>query len=228
MKKYIVYAVCLCVPLIPLNTFASKGDGKNSIEARYAYTMGYRIGQMLKAQGMKKLDNENFIGGIEDYLAGKPPMLDEVEMRDAVTSYQNHIKKQRKNDPAANLADGMAFLEQNRSKPGIVEMPSGLQYQVLTPAEGMQPKRSDTVQVHYHGTLIDGEVFDSSVDRGKPSEFALNRVIPGFSEALTNMHVGEKWRIFVPPSLGYGKRGTRGAIGPNATLIFEIELLSIN
>ena len=227
MKIYITFTACLSLLLIPFSVSADKGNPSNSIESRYSYTMGYRIGQMLKAQGMKTLDDKNFMQGLEDQFAGKKPWLDEIEMNDAVTSYQQHVKQQRKNNPRLALEYGTEFLAKNRSNPGVVEMPSGLQYIVLKPAEGAQPKSSDTVQVHYHGTLIDGEVFDSSIDRGSPTEFALNRVIQGFSEALTNMHVGEKWRIFVPPSLGYGKRGAGGVIGPNATLIFEIELLAI-
>ena len=213
--------------LLPLNSFADKGSEKDSIEARYAYTMGYRIGQMLKAQGFKQLDNQNFFDAIDDVLQGNNPRLDEVEMNDAVASFQKHLKAQRKNDGKANLIEGMAFLEKNRSKPGVMEMASGLQYEILTPASGLQPGLNDTVEVHYHGSLINGDVFDSSLIRGKPVEFELKGVIPGFSEALINMHTGEKWRIFVPASLGYGEQGIKGSIGPNEVLIFDIELLAI-
>ncbi len=227
MKRNTFYRVCLVLMLIPLNSFADKGSEKDSIEARYAYTMGYRIGQMLQAQGFKQLDNQNFFDAIDDVLQGNTPRLDEVEMNDAVVSYQKHLKAQRKNDGKANLTEGMAFLEKNKSKPGVMEMASGLQYQVLTTASGLQPGLNDTVEVHYHGTLINGDVFDSSLTRGKAAEFKLNAVIPGFSEALTNMHTGEKWRIFVPSSLAYGEQGIKGSIGPNEVLIFDIELLAI-
>ena len=107
-------------------------------------------------------------------------------------------------------------------------MPNGLQYQVLKKADGKQPQASDSVTVHYHGSLIDGKVFDSSVKRGKPAVFPLQQVIPGFREAITRMNTGEKWRVFMPPELAYGAQGVKGVIGPNQVLIFEIELLSIN
>lgn len=213
--------------LLPAIANADKQDPRNSIEARYTYTMGYRIGQMLQAQDIKKLDEDSFLQGVRAAFEGKKPRLDEVEMQDAVFSYQQYMKRQHKYDPAWNLTQSKNFLQKNKLKTGIAELPSGLQYQVINPADGKQPASGDTVLVHYHGTFMGGEVFDSSVERKEPAKFNLKRVIKGFSEALTNMHVGEKWRIFVPPSLGYGKRGAPGSIGPNELLIFEIELLAI-
>ena len=189
--------------------------------------MGYRIGQMLKAQGVKQLDTQNFIQGMEDVFQQNKSRLDEVEMNDAVVSYQQLIERRRKNDPQVNLREGQEFLAQNRLKDGVIETASGLQYQVITQGSGLQPTNKSTVLVHYHGSLINGDVFDSSIQRGQPTEFKLDQVIPGFGEAITKMHVGDKWRIFVPPSLGYGVNGVTGVIGPNETLIFEIELLSI-
>ena len=206
---------------------SDEGKAQDSIEARYAYTMGYRIGQMLQAQGIKQLDTRNFIQGMEDFFQQNTARLDEVEMNDAVVSYQQLIERQRKNDPQANLREGREFLAQNKSNPGVIEMESGLQYQVIEQGSGLQPTSSSTVLVHYHGSLINGDVFDSSIQRGQPAEFKLDQVIPGFGEAITKMHVGDKWRIFVPSSLGYGANGVNGVIGPNETLIFEIELLSI-
>jgi FKBP-type peptidyl-prolyl cis-trans isomerase FklB len=129
---------------------------------------------------------------------------------------------------AANLEAGQKFLEENKKKEGVVELPSGLQYQVLTQGEGEKPMANNTVTCHYHGTLIDGTVFDSSVKRGQPASFPLNMVIKGWTEGLQLMPVGSKWRFFIPPSLGYGNRQVSREIGANSTLIFDVELLGIN
>lgn len=225
--KISITLLFILVSLLPIYVYADKQDLRNSIESRYTYTMGYRIGQMLKAQDMKKLDEDSFLQGVRAALNDEKPRLDEVEMKDAVFSYQQYMKRQHKHDPVWNLAQSKSFLEKNKSKPGIIELPSGLQYQVINTADGKQPEAGDRVLVHYHGTFMSGEVFDSSVERNEPAEFKLKGVIKGFSEALSRMHVGEKWRIFVPPSLAYGKRGSPGSIGPNELLIFELELLAI-
>ncbi|MBT8449490.1 MAG: FKBP-type peptidyl-prolyl cis-trans isomerase, partial [Gammaproteobacteria bacterium] len=124
-------------------------------------------------------------------------------------------------------AQANAFLAEHATKEGVSKMRSGLQYEVLKQGTGKQPSMNDTVKVDYHGTFINGDVFDSSMARGEATEFNLERVIPGFREALTNMHVGEKWKIYVPPALGYGPRGVPGSIGANELIIFEIELLEI-
>lgn len=134
-----------------------------------------------------------------------------------------------KNDKAeANLKAGEAFLEENRKKAGVVVLPSGLQYEILTSSEGDSPKETSKVTCHYHGTLIDGTVFDSSVKRGQPATFPLNMVIKGWTEGLQLMPVGSKWRFFIPPHLGYGDRQVSAQIGPNSTLIFDVELISIS
>jgi FKBP-type peptidyl-prolyl cis-trans isomerase FklB len=136
---------------------------------------------------------------------------------------------QMKNDKAsANLETGQAFLEANKQKPGVVTLPSGLQYEVITEGKGSKPLASNKVTCHYHGTLIDGTVFDSSVKRGQPATFPLNMVIKGWTEGLQLMSVGSKWRFFIPPQLGYGERQTGAHIGPNSTLIFEVELLGVS
>ncbi|TDH20049.1 FKBP-type peptidyl-prolyl cis-trans isomerase [Segetibacter sp. 3557_3] len=135
---------------------------------------------------------------------------------------------QLKNDKAAaNLQAGQDFLSENKKKEGVVELASGLQYQVLTEGTGSKPSATDKVKCHYHGTLIDGTVFDSSVQRGVAASFPLNMVIKGWTEALQLMSVGSKWRLFIPPSLGYGDRQVSAQIGPNSTLIFDVELLGI-
>ena len=134
-----------------------------------------------------------------------------------------------KNEKAsANLKAGQDFLEANKTKPGIVALPSGLQYKIITEGSGAKPLASNKVTCHYHGTLIDGTVFDSSVKRGQPASFPLNAVIKGWTEGLQLMPTGSKWRFFIPPHLGYGDRQVGGQIGPNSTLIFEVELLGIS
>ena len=136
---------------------------------------------------------------------------------------------QMKNEKAeANLKAGNDFLEANKAKPGVYALPSGLQYEVITEGTGPKPLASNKVTCHYHGTLIDGTVFDSSVKRGQPATFPLNMVIKGWTEALQLMSVGSKWRLFLPPQLAYGDRQTGAHIGPNSTLIFEVELLGIS
>jgi FKBP-type peptidyl-prolyl cis-trans isomerase FklB len=134
-----------------------------------------------------------------------------------------------KNEKAtANLKAGQDFLEANKTKPGVISLPSGLQYEVITEGTGAKPSKSNKVTCHYHGTLIDGTVFDSSVKRGQPASFPLNMVISGWTEGLQLMSVGSKWRFFIPANLGYGDRQASAQIGPNSTLIFEVELLGIN
>jgi FKBP-type peptidyl-prolyl cis-trans isomerase FklB len=129
---------------------------------------------------------------------------------------------------AANLKAGQDFLETNQHKPGVVALPSGLQYEMITEGTGAKPFASNKVTCHYHGTLIDGTVFDSSVQRGQPATFPLNAVIKGWTEGLQLMPTGSKWRFFIPPHLGYGERQVSAQIGPNSTLVFEVELLGIS
>lgn len=227
MSKLFYFLFLSIVILSPAAVYADKGEKKESFESRYAYTMGYRMGQSLKTQGINSLDTAAFNNGLEDALKGNESRLDDLEMNDAMSSYPAHVKRLRKQDVRGNLAQANAFLLENAAREGVRKMRSGLQYEVLRPGSGKQPSMDDTVKVHYHGTFIDGEVFDSSTARGEAADFNLNKVIPGFREALTNMQVGEKWKIYVPPALGYGPRGVPGSIGANELLIFEIELLEI-
>jgi FKBP-type peptidyl-prolyl cis-trans isomerase FklB len=227
MSKLFSFVLLFCLLVPSASVTADKGEEKQSFESRYAYTMGYRMGQSLKTQGIKSLDTAAFNKGINDALMGNQPRLDNLEMNDAMSTYPAHVKRLQKQDARGNLAQANAFLTENATKEGIVKMRSGLQYQVLSQGKGKQPSMDDTVLVHYQGSFINGDVFDSSIGRGKPASFNLGTVIPGFREALTNMHVGEKWKIFVPPALGYGPRGVPGSIGANELLVFEIELLDI-
>ncbi|HWJ28000.1 MAG TPA: FKBP-type peptidyl-prolyl cis-trans isomerase [Flavisolibacter sp.] len=139
----------------------------------------------------------------------------------------DRLSQMRNEKAAANLKAGEDFLAANKQKPGVVSLPSGLQYEIIKEGNGPKPTATSNVTCHYHGTLIDGTVFDSSVQRGRPATFPLNRVIKGWTEGLQLMPTGSKWRFFIPPHLGYGDRQVSAEIGPNSTLIFEVELLSI-
>jgi FKBP-type peptidyl-prolyl cis-trans isomerase FklB len=193
--------------------------------------VGLGLGRNLAADDIQ-LNLNWLVKGVQDGMnkAAKPLLTDE-EYRATMTAFQKQLQDKQLADAAAsgekNKADGAAFLAANAKKEGVVTTKSGLQYQVLKRGTGPSPKATDTVKVHYHGTLLDGTVFDSSVQRDEPAEFPVNRVIPGWTEALQLMKVGDKFRLFIPANLAYGERGAGGDIGPNATLVFDVELLEI-
>lgn len=143
-------------------------------------------------------------------------------------SISDKLQKLKAEKAAANLKAGLDYLETNKTRPGVTALPSGLQYEIITEGNGPRPTASQTVTCHYHGTVIDGTIFDSSVQRGKPASFPLNQVIKGWTEGVQLMSVGSKWRFFIPPHLAYGDRQVGSVIGPNMTLIFEVELLAIS
>lgn len=223
MKKVIVtlFVGCLALPA------SAAEPAPLSVSERYSYAMGVRLGQLLQAQGIAQLDSRAFAAAIDDVLAGRPLRLSEAEMQAAVVEQQRAFATQREQRAQANLEAGRDFLTRNAGRADVVVLPSGLQYRVLESGSGAQPGSTDTVRVHYHGTLIDGSVFDSSVERGEPAEFALSGVIPGFREAISGMHAGDRWQVFLPSTLAYGEGGAGTDIGPNETLIFEIQLLDI-
>jgi FKBP-type peptidyl-prolyl cis-trans isomerase len=196
-----------------------------------SYAFGYLVGSNLRKQvGPESLDLNGFLLGIQEALSGKTATLNEADRNQAFRAFQPVFAAHRAKtaNPAVekNKKDGEAFLAANKTKPGVKTLPSGIQYIVLKEGTGKQPKATDEVKVHYHGTLINGKVFDSSVDRGEPMTFRLDQVIPGWTESVQKMKEGSKWRVFIPPDLAYGERGPE-PIGPNATLIFEIELLEV-
>jgi FKBP-type peptidyl-prolyl cis-trans isomerase FklB len=223
MKKVFIALFCTSFSCAPL---AADPVGQG-VSERYSYAMGVRLGQLLKAQGIVALDSEAFAAAIDDVLSGHPLRLSDTEMQAAIRDQQGMLAEQRVQRADANLRAGREFLAANAGRAEVVVLPSGLQYEVLQTGSGARPTTEDTVRVHYHGTLLDGSVFDSSVERGEPAEFALGAVIPGFREALSNMRVGDQWRVYVPSPLAYGERGAGGDIGPNETLIFELQLLDI-
>jgi len=197
---------------------------------KISYAIGMNIGTNLHRQSVD-IDPKVLQQGLEDALAGGKTLLSEDEARATLTEFQTDIRKkqQEKMQQAgeANKKEGEAFLAANKAKDGVVTLPSGLQYKILTPGKGPKPTASDSVVCNYRGTLIDGKEFDSSYKRGQTATFPVGGVIKGWTEALQLMPVGSKWQLVVPSELGYGERGTGGDIGPNATLIFEVELLSI-
>jgi FKBP-type peptidyl-prolyl cis-trans isomerase FklB len=198
-----------------------------TFDERYSYTLGTRMAKMLKAQGIGELDGVAFGAAVADVINSKPLQLTEDEMSAVLKQRSEKLAKERAEKAEVALKAAKAFMAENAKKPGITVMDSGLQYQVIKPGSGESPKMTDTVKVHYEGRTTDGKKFDSSYDRGKPAQFALQGVVKGFSEALTHMKPGAKWKVIIPPELGYGPRGAGKAIGPNQVLVFDLELLDV-
>lgn len=201
----------------------------SSEDNQIAYAIGVNIGQNLAAQGITDgLDLDVFVAGMMDAVGNDVQMSNE-EMFAAIQTFQERAVAAQQNALAENLAASEAFLAANAGREGVVTLDSGLQYLVLEegPAGGESPAVTDSVLAHYHGTLADGSVFDSSVERGEPATFGLSQVIPGWTEALQLMSVGDKWRLFIPPGLAYGESSPSPAIPPNSALIFDVELLEI-
>jgi len=203
---------------------------------RLSYSIGADLGGTMKRQGID-VEPQALAAGIADALEGNLA-LSEAEMKEALGQFRQelmekahakaNVSSQVTSEQAeANRKQGEAFLAANAAKEGVITTASGLQYKVLKSGTGKTPKATDKVKVHYHGTLVDGTTFDSSIERGQPVTFAVNQVIAGWTEALQLMKEGDKWQLFIRPDLAYGKGGAGGKIGPNATLIFEVELLAV-
>lgn len=199
-----------------------------------SYSLGYQMAAMsLKPQGMTDINTEAMQAGLEAALNDKESQLSKAEMQQVVQQYQmqaqQKAQEQRRKDAKANAAEGEEFLSANIDKEGVKETESGLQYKILEEGSGVSPDSTDTVKVHYEGTLIDGTVFDSSYERGETVTFPLNRVIPGWTEGLQLMEEGATYKFFIPGNLAYGQNAPpQSPIGPNETLIFKVELLEVN
>lgn len=191
---------------------------------RFSYSLGMSIAGNLIKSGVNQIDPEMFLVGIKDTFNGEMPKILPEEANQILESFIAKANQGQGND---NLQAGLAFLAENKKKEGVIELPSGLQYLVLKEGDGDIPAATNQVKCHYHGTLTDGTVFDSSVERGEPATFPVNGVIQGWVEALQLMSTGSKWRLFIPSELAYGQQGAGGAIGPNSALIFDVELLEI-
>lgn len=191
---------------------------------KVSYALGLSIGNNFQNSGIKDLQVEDFIKGLTDVMEEKQPAITYDEAKEVINEYFIKLQKEKME---INKKAGEEFLHINKGRAGVVELPSGLQYQVLKQGNGAKPSATDKVKCHYHGTLINGTVFDSSVQRGQPAVFGVNQVIPGWVEALQLMPVGSKWRLFIPSNLAYGEQGAGEMIEPNSTLIFDVELLDI-
>jgi FKBP-type peptidyl-prolyl cis-trans isomerases 1 len=191
---------------------------------KVSYALGLSIGNNLTSSGIKNLNTEDFIKGVSDVLLGKTPDISYDEAKQVINDY---FVKLQSEQVKLNKEAGEEFLRINKEKPGVITLPSGLQYEIINKGTGAKPKATDSVKCHYHGTLINGTVFDSSVQRGEPATFGVSQVIQGWVEALQLMETGSKWRLFIPSELAYGARGAGEVIGPNSALIFEVELLDI-
>lgn len=189
-----------------------------------SYSLGVNIAQNIKSQGMEEINVDALANAFNDVFDDQTLKLDQSTSGMLINTYFQNLQSSR---AEKSREKGLAFLEENKKKENMVTTESGLQYEILEEGNGPIPKEDDTVTVHYHGTTIDGTVFDSSVERGEPVSFPVNGVIMGWQEALKLMPVGSKWKIYVPSDLAYGERGAGRDIGPNETLIFEVELLGI-
>ena len=189
-----------------------------------SYAIGMSLASFYKEQGITSVNTNCVSAALNDAMKGRPTLMSEEQMNMSISNYLQQVKKEK---AAAAREAGRQFLAANKTKPGVVELPSGLQYLVEKMGDGPKPALTDKVKCHYHGTLINGVVFDSSVDRGQPIDFPVNGVIKGWVEALQLMPVGSKWKLFIPADLAYGDNQAGAQIAPGSTLIFDVELLEI-
>jgi FKBP-type peptidyl-prolyl cis-trans isomerase FklB len=222
--------VMLFVGLTAGYVFAGEQIEIKNQKDKLSYSLGVDIGEMFKNQSID-VNSDLFVRGLKDVLSGNKLLLADQEIKETMDSFQKERvakhKELNKEASETNKKAGDAFLAENKQKPGVVTMPSGLQYIVIKKGTGRVPKITDTVVTNYRGTLVDGTEFDSSYKRGQPATFPVKSVIPGWTEALQLMKEGAKWQLFLPAELAYGERGAGNIIGPNSTLIFDIELISV-
>lgn len=224
MKKLLIIAIGLT---FASTSFAASKDLGTS-EQKASYTLGADLAKNFAQQGLK-IDVKAFTLGLEDAIQKRPLKLTEEEMMTAINDVKKEmIEKQQAEQKIigeANLKEGAAFLASNAKKTGVVSLPSGVQYKIITAGKGPTPKEADTLTAHYSGTLIDGTEFDSSYSRGIPLKFQMNNVIQGWGEIMKLMNAGAKWEVYIPSDMAYGEKGAGDAIGPNETLIFTVELI---
>ncbi len=198
---------------------------------RISYALGLSMGNNFRASGIQEINVEDFADGVAAVFYGSEPKMTYDEAKAEIQKYFTALEEKQRAEAAkmadVNEAAGKKFLEENGKRVEVKTTASGLQYEVIKEGDGEQPTAQDQVEVHYTGKLIDGTVFDSSVERGMPATFGVTQVIPGWVEALQLMKAGSKWRLFIPSQLAYGPQGAGGVIGPNATLIFDVELLKV-
>lgn len=224
----LIISAFLCVP----NLWAQQQTAPLKTEKdKESYVIGLNLGADMKRRSVEDLNFDMLIQGIRDAYSGGNKLLTEEEQNQIWAAFQKSLAEKQKvntmKTAEENKKKGDAFLAENKNKEGVVTTASGLQYKVLRAGKGAKPKLEDTVTTHYRGTLLDGTEFDSSYRRNEPVSFKLSGVIPGWTEALQLMETGSKWQLFIPADLAYGTKGAGGLIGPNETLIFEVELISI-
>lgn len=228
MKKASLWVAMLAATLIP-TSYAEVN--LETPEDKTSYSIGVDIGKHFQQQDIQ-IKMDSFISGVKDGQEGGEYQLSDQEIRDTLIGLQAKIlekqNEERQDLAQKNLQEGKAFLDNHKEKEGVQTTASGLQYRIIEEGQGETPDANDRVTTNYRGTLIDGTEFDSSYKRGEPMEFPVNGVIPGWTEALQMMKAGAKWELVVPPELAYGEHGVGNIIGPNATLIFEIELLEVH
>lgn len=233
--KQLTYVMILALALVFVGCGKSGSEGGDGSTLKdnkdsVSYAIGYDIGKNFATQGVE-VNIAVFSKALEEGMAGTTPKLDENQSRAVMMAYQQVLQKKqqekRAKEAAENIQKSNQFLAENKGKPGVVELPSGLQYQVLKEGTGAQPTLEDQVTTHYHGTLMDGSVFDSSRDRGEPATFPLKGVIQAWQQILPLMKEGASYKIWAPPALAYGEFGSPPKIGPNVALVFEIELIKV-
>ncbi len=228
MKLHLI--VVLCIVLLASMVYAGEESVLKTQKDKLSYSIGVDIGNSMKRQSLD-IDPDLLAKGIKDAFSGSKPLLTEEEVRETLMALQKEMMA-KQNEQAKILAEknkkqGEAFLAENKKKKGVKTLSSGLQYKIITEGTGKTPKATDTVTVNYRGTLMDGTEFDSSYKRGQPATFPVSGVIKGWTEALQLMKEGAKWQLFIPSNLAYGERSAGSIIGPNAVLIFEVELISV-
>lgn len=228
MKKFIVVALMLSIGGGTI--LAQTKTAPKTKKEKVSYGIGVNIGKNMKMQGLD-IDQGYLTQGIKDGLNNSKTAMSDKDMDETMKSFQQEMstkmQAKQKIEGDKNKKEGEAFLEANKKKDGVITLPSGLQYKILKEGSGVKPTATQTVKCNYRGTLIDGKEFDSSYKRGEPTEFPVGQVIKGWTEALQLMPVGSKWQLYIPSNLAYGENGGGSMIGPNAVLIFDIELISI-
>ncbi|MCH2058399.1 MAG: FKBP-type peptidyl-prolyl cis-trans isomerase [Thalassotalea sp.] len=198
-----------------------------SIEQRVSYGVGRQLGDQLRNNPFKEFDVNAVQAGLADALAGAASQVSDEDLNQAFAVVSKKLQEEEQAAAKVKAAEGEEFLAKNAEREEVTVLESGLQYEIITDAEGEKPTAASTVRTHYHGTFINGDVFDSSYDRGQPAEFPVGGVIAGWTEALQLMSVGAKWRLYIPYNLAYGERGSQGTIPPYSALVFDVELLDI-
>jgi FKBP-type peptidyl-prolyl cis-trans isomerase FklB len=214
----------------PLFAADAKAPALETTEDKVSYSIGSDLGKNLKRQGIT-INAAMFAKGMEDGMRGGPLLMTEQEMKQVLSDFEKDMMNKRASEfnqkAEENKVKGETFLKENKTKEGVVTLPSGLQYKIIKAGTGVKPTKEDTVTVEYTGRLLNGEVFDSTEKAGKPVSFKLNQVIPGWTEALQLMPAGSTWEVYIPAKLAYGSRNVGGSIGPNETLIFNVHLIDV-